>query len=134
MKFRVRMSQVLEFTVECDSEEQIAGYLDCNTIDDVALDIRQQTGSNPYVDYTDEVLCPVREDAEVDLIIVEKKDLEVLKNSLKGAYILYGSCIAFARNNEDIQVWLSHRAITEKEAKELRAYNTFLFWKKGGLS
>ena len=67
MKCKVRMTYAIEFFVEGEDEDAIQDWLMCTTPAEAKELI------DGYVDeeYTEEIICEVREDSDVDYVIGE---------------------------------------------------------------
>lgn len=66
MKCKVRMTHTIEFFVEGKDEETIQDWMACRTPEEV-----KELIDDCDEDYTEEILCPVREDSVVDYKIGE---------------------------------------------------------------
>lgn len=66
MKAKVRLTYSVEMFVEGESEEAIYDWLNCTT----PTEAKEFAGDN-YIDeyYSEEIICPVRDDSVVDYII-----------------------------------------------------------------
>ena len=68
MKCKVRLTQTVEMFVEGQSEEAINEWLLCTTPQE-AIDCAVY----PVISYDEEIVCPVREDSDVDSVIKEEE-------------------------------------------------------------
>ena len=71
MKCKVRLSYAVEMFVEGESEEAIRNWL-LNTTPQEAKDLAYKNGKFANEDYEEEIICPVRDDSEVDYVIEEE--------------------------------------------------------------
>lgn len=71
MKCKVRLSYAVEMFVEGESEEAIRNWL-LNTTPQEAKDLAYKNGKFVNEDYEEEIICPVRDDSEVDYVIEEE--------------------------------------------------------------
>lgn len=67
MKVRVRLSFSIEMAVEGKSEDAIINWLN-NTTPEEALEL-VSNHSLVDTDYTEEIICPIRDDSEVSYVI-----------------------------------------------------------------
>ena len=69
MKCKVRLTRPVELIVEGKSEDSILGWLYTTTPEGAYLE------ANGCVDeeYSEEIICPVRDDSEVDYVIKEEE-------------------------------------------------------------
>ena len=69
MKCKVRLTRTVELIVERKSEDSILDWLYTTTTEGAYLE------ANGCVDeeYSEEIICPVRDDSEVDYVIKEEE-------------------------------------------------------------
>ena len=72
MKCKVRLTYEVEMFVEGESEEAIQEWLLCNTPQE-AKECAYQNGKKVTEHYDEEIICPVRDDSEVDYVIKEEE-------------------------------------------------------------
>lgn len=63
MKCKVRLTHTVELFVEAESTEQVQNWLNVTTPEQAIVAVDKYIESN----YTEEILCYVREDSEVDM-------------------------------------------------------------------
>ena len=68
MKCKVRLTRTVELFVEGKDEEVIMDWLRCTTPDDA---YNLANGSVETDEYSEEIICPVKENSVVDYVIEE---------------------------------------------------------------
>lgn len=68
MKCKVRLTHTVEMFVEGESEEAIMDWL-ISTTPQEAKDLAYKNYKIVDEDYEEEIICPVRDDSEVDCVI-----------------------------------------------------------------
>jgi hypothetical protein len=71
MKCKVRLTHTVELYVEGKSEDQIQDWLAQTTPEEAYL-LAYENSYTVESDYSEEIICTVRDDAEVDYVIKEE--------------------------------------------------------------
>ena len=69
MKYKVRLTRTVELIVEGKSEDSILDWLYTTTPEGAYLEANGCVNE----EYSEEIICPVRDDSEVDYVIEEEK-------------------------------------------------------------
>ena len=72
MKCKVRLTHTVELFVEGKSEDQILDWLNQTTPEEAYL-LAYDNDGQPESDYSEEIVCEVRDDSEVDYVIKQDK-------------------------------------------------------------
>lgn len=63
-KYKIKMTHTVELFVEAENEESVMDWMNAHTTEEF-----REIGVN---EYEDEIICPIRDDSFVDLVINEE--------------------------------------------------------------
>lgn len=70
MKAKVRLTYSVELCVEAENKDQLRDWLNATTPDE-AVDLAAEAGGMADEEYSEEIICEITDDSEVDVIITD---------------------------------------------------------------